>query len=171
VSVVSIVLRRGIVLLALVGLLSGCGGDFPPWSAPAPTAPIAVRMSPTGQVEALLVPCTPVRIARLEVTAPREAVQAVDDPQLWQVDFAPPTTNLHTVVLGETPPGGAVRVPWPTGGLSGQEAHSFVVRVVLADGGDWWIGFQPEEDLADGQVRFQERNMTPEAFAEQSRCG
>jgi hypothetical protein len=157
------------VLVAIAVLLAGCGGDFPPWSAPGPDAPVAVRMTGSGAIEALLVPCTPARITRFEVTAPRQAVQEADDPRLWQVDFMPPVTDLRSVVLGEVPRGGTARIPWPPDALASGDVDSYVVRVELDSGHDWSLGFDPE-DLEGGDVRFRERNVSPETFAELSRC-
>jgi hypothetical protein len=169
VNVLLSVLRRAVALFALVVLLAGCGGDFPPWSAPASTAPVAVRMTASGEIETLLVACTPARISRFEVIAPSDGVLDETDPRVWQVDFTPPVPDLHSVVLGVAPPGGAVRIPWPAAGLPGESEASYVVRAVLEDGERWDLGFRPER-IANGEVRFRERDLSPETFAEQSRC-
>jgi hypothetical protein len=152
VNVLLSVLRRAVALFALVVLLAGCGGDFPPWSAPASTAPVAVRMTASGEIETLLVACTPARIARFEVIAPSDGVLDETDPR-----------------VGVAPPGGAVRIPWPAAGLPGESEASYVVRAVLEDGERWDLGFRPER-IANGEVRFRERDLSPETFAEQSRC-
>jgi hypothetical protein len=161
--------RRFSWLLIAGFALVGCGGDFPPWSAPYHTAPVAVRMTASGQIEALLVPCSPTRVARFEVIAPMDGLLHENDPRVWQVDFTPPVPDLRSVVLGVVPPGGAVQIPWPAAGLADWDDDSFVVRAVLDNGEHWDQGFRPER-IADGEVRFRERNVSPETFAEQSRC-
>lgn len=158
--------------LLLVGLLvlAGCGGDFPPWSAPERDTSVAVRETPSGGVEALLVPCSPVRVTRVEVIAPRGEGDREGDPRLWQVDFTPPATDLRDVTLGVVPPGGTETVPWPATGLGQDPDASYIVNVVLDDGTAWEQGFSQERHLADGSVRFHDRNMSPDTFAEESRC-
>jgi hypothetical protein len=150
--------------------LVGCGVDFLPWSAPHNTAPVAVRMTPSGQIEALLVPCSPTRIARFEVIGSSDGLLHENDPRVWQVDFSPPVPDLRSVVLGVVPPGAVVQTPWPAAGLADSDEDGYVVRAVLDNGERWDLSFLPDEDLADGEIRFHEQNISPETFAEQSRC-
>lgn len=161
-------LHRGTWLLVAAVLLAGCA---PPWSAPEHEHPVAVRATSSGMVEVLLVPCSPVRITRFEVTAPREVVQRAGDPRVWQVDFSPPATDLRRVMLGQVPPGGTEKVLWPPTDLASQDPDfGYVVRVVLDDGDYWYQGFSRQRDLIDGRIMFHDRSVSPETFAEQSRC-
>lgn len=157
-------LCRSAWLLAVGALLAGC---FP--TEPANTPPVAIRATSSSEVEVLLVPCSPVRITRFEVTAPQEAFQDPDDPRVWQVDFSPPATGLRQVALGKVPPGGTEQVPWPAGGLEKDADKSYVVQVLLDDGVDWNQSFEVS-DLTDGRIMFHDRYVSPETFADQSRC-
>ncbi len=151
--------------MAAAAVLAGC---FP--SDPARVHPVAVRTTSSGEVEVLLVPCSPVLISRFEVTDPQEAFQSADDPRVWQVDFSPPATDLHRVTLGQVPPGGNEQVPWPSAGLDSRDPDkNYVVRVVLDNGGYWYQGFD-QRHLTEGRILFRDRSISPEAFAEQSRC-
>ncbi|MGH3767926.1 MAG: hypothetical protein ACRDTX_22730 [Pseudonocardiaceae bacterium] len=161
-------LCRGVWLIVAAVVLTGC--DLP-WSAPEHTPPVAVRAVPSGGVEVLLVPCSPVRITRFEVTAPREVVQRAEDPRVWQVDFSPPVTDLHRVVLGQVPQGGTAKVPWPPAGLGSQDPEfGHVVRVVLDDGDYWYQGFDRQRDLTNGRIMFHDKSISADVFAGQSRC-
>jgi hypothetical protein len=161
-------LCRGVWLIVAAVALTGCEV---PWSAPEHNPPVAVQGTPAAGVEVLLVPCSPVRITRFEVTAPREVVQRAEDPRVWQVDFSPPVTDLRRVVLGQVSPGGAEKVPWPPAGLNRQDPEfGYVVRVVLDDGNYWYQGFRRQRDLTNGRIMFHDKSVSPETFAEQSRC-
>ncbi|MGH8884608.1 MAG: hypothetical protein ACRDYX_05440 [Egibacteraceae bacterium] len=162
--------HRGVRLLAAWGMVAAAGCALP-WSAPDHADPVAVRATSSGEIEVLLVPCSSARVARFEVTAPREVVQRAGDLRVWQVDFSPPATDLRRVVLRDVPPGGTERVPWPAAGLAAEDADfGYVVRVVLDNGDYWHQGFSPPRDLTDGRVMFHDRPVSPEAFADQHRC-
>ena len=151
--------------MAAAVLLAGC---TPPWSAFEATDPLAIRATSSGGVEALLVPCSSVRITRFEVIAAAETAQNADVPPVWQVDFSPPATDLRRVVLGQIPPGGTEEVQWPPADLSSQDS-AYVVQVEL-DSGDYWIQGFRQRDLTDGRILFHNNLVSPEVFAEQSRC-
>ena len=159
------VLHRGIWFFVAAVLLAGC---TPPWSAFEAEDPLAIRATSSGEVETLLVPCSSVRITRFEVIAAEGTVQNADVPRVWQVDFSPPATDLRRVVLGELPTGGIEQAPWPPVGLDGQD-KPYVVQVQL-DGGDYWIQGFHQRDLAGGRILFHNKLVSPEIFAEQSRC-
>ena len=157
---------QGAWLLAAVAVLVGCEL---PWSAQFLEPPVAVRATSVGGIEVLIASCSPVRITRFEVTAPKETIQRANDPRIWQVDFSPPATDLRRLVLGQVPPGGTEQVPWPPAGLSEDPDKIYVVRVVLDDGNYSYESFQ-KSDLIGGRVLFHDRPVSPETFAEQSGC-
>ncbi|MGH8884609.1 MAG: hypothetical protein ACRDYX_05445 [Egibacteraceae bacterium] len=147
-------------------VLTGCEL---PWSAFEAEDPVAIRAS-SGEVEVLLVPCSPAGITSLHVTGVRETAESRDYPRVWQVDFSPPATDLRRVVLGQVPPGGTERVPWPPAGLDslGQE-YGYIVQVQL-DGGDHWIQGFRQQNLTEGRILFHNESLSPDAFADKSRC-
>jgi hypothetical protein len=160
-------LRRGAWLIAAAVLLAGC---TPPWSTFEAMDPVALRATSSGEIEALLVPCSPVRITSFDVTGVRETPQSHDYPRIWQVDFSPPATDLRRVVLGQVPPGGTEQVRWPPAGLDSlSREYGYIVQIQLSSGDHWTQGFH-REDLTGGQILFHNKTVTPEVFAAQSRC-
>jgi len=152
-------------VFVITAFVAGC---TPPWSSFEAKDPLAIQGTSSGGVEALLVPCSPVRVTRFEVIDGADNAQKTDVPRLWQVDFSPPTTDLRRVVLGQVPPGGTEQVQWPAAGLDGQD-HGYVMQVGLESGEYWIQGFH-QRDLTGGRVLFHNKLITPEAFAGQSRC-
>lgn len=155
-------LRQSTWLFVAAVLLAGCA---PPWSA---FEALAIRATSSGGVEVLLVPCSSMRITRFEVIAAADNAQNADVPRVWQVDFSPPATDLRRVVLGQLPLGGTEQVPWPPAGLGSQD-NAYVVQVGL-DSGDYWLQGFHQRDLTGGRILFHNKLVTPETFAEQSRC-
>lgn len=152
--------------LAAMGMvvIAGC---TPPWSAFEAEDPVAIRTTSSGEVEVLLVPCSPAGITSIEVTEVHKYDPSQEDPRIWQVDFSPPVTNLHSFVLGQAPPQGAQQVPWPSAGLG--EEYGYIVEVQL-DGRDYWVQGFHRQDLPDDQILFHNELLSRETFAERSRC-
>ena len=86
------------------------------------------------------------------------------DTRIWKVSF-PRGSTLRSFVLGDVPPGATEEVKWQGFGAR----QSFVVSFTTEDGETPYQGFVLE-DLVGGRIRFHEKNMTLEQFAEESRC-
>jgi hypothetical protein len=161
-------LRLALVAAVAAAVLSGCG-DFPPWSAPEPPDRLALRETPAGVIEGMLVPCGPVRVSRIELMQSRVGEDPALRPRAWQVDFAPPVDGLRTFEIGGVPPGAVLRVPF-RGRDDLDPERGLLVQVVLADGTVWGQDLRRDEDLSGGRVRFHARTTSAAEFAERSRC-
>jgi hypothetical protein len=162
-------LRLAMVLAAAAAVLTGCGGDFPPWSAPEPTDQLAVRETPAGVIEGVLVPCGPVRVSRIEVLMLGMGEDRGLARRAWQVDLVPPADGLLTFDVGGVPSGGVLRVPFR--GLADPDPkRGPLLQVVLADGTEWTESLGHSGELSGGRVRFHARTTSAAEFAERSRC-
>lgn len=145
-------------------------------------APVALQMTPDGEIEALYAPCddpdwqqdqSPFRrklITGFELMS-REPTNDEEAPSdiAWQFDLDEPTA-LDSVVLGELPQDATEEVPWPDDGIDAY-AHDtlFTARFIFEDGRKGAMSFRLDE-LDVETILFRDKNMPPEEFATAERC-
>lgn len=165
--------RRFRVALAGLVLFMTTAASFCAPSDPFADAPVVIRRTPDGAVEVSYVHCEgPDGVVEFSLATPGPTIDADEEAEtitVWEVVFDEPTV-LDGIVLGEVPPGGREEVPWPEGGLDNYPPDAQYFAHVSLDRyprGSTWFRVS---DLEEGNVWFDDQNMTPDEFADADHC-
>jgi hypothetical protein len=126
-----------------------------------PFPEIALHLT-DGKVEMLSTSCPPTRVSSVTLVRPdpSHAVIAEDEPVVWRVTFAAPTT-LSAFTVGEAPPGGGQAVALAAPLDSAVRYHGAIVL----DDGRSQDGDLDLMKLQDGTIYYHDQYLSPDAFA------